>query len=152
MCPDIAAARPGALSSDSLPFLRNVILLGDRQNESMFAWSDVFAMAREVPAGKLAEVEQPALVSRIVEEMHCPEITIGYGMTEASPLITQTTMDDPMELRLTTVGRPLPHTEVKKIADALTTGSRRSRVARSWLMKSCSSAGAGSPHSRSPAT
>src|ERR1043165_1123185 len=61
----------------------------------------------------------PALVRRIVDELHCPEITIGYGLTEASPLITQTTMDDPIELRLTSVGRPLPNTEVK-IVDPLT--------------------------------
>jgi fatty-acyl-CoA synthase len=55
----------------------------------------------------------PALVKRIIEEMHCPEITIGYGLTEASPLITQTTMRDPETSRLATVGRVLPHTEVK---------------------------------------
>lgn len=63
----------------------------------------------------------PALVQRIIEEMHCPEITIGYGLTEASPLITQTNMTDATELRLTTVGRPLAHTEVK-IVDPVTGG------------------------------
>ena len=35
------------------------------------------------------------------------------GLTEASPVITQTTTDDPIELRVTTVGKVLPHTEVK---------------------------------------
>ncbi len=42
-----------------------------------------------------------------------PELTIPYGLTEASPVITQTRTDDPIELLCTTVGRALPHTEVK---------------------------------------
>jgi fatty-acyl-CoA synthase len=54
-----------------------------------------------------------ALVKRIMEEMHCPEITIGYGLTEASPLITLTSVTDPLKARLTTVGRELPCTELK---------------------------------------
>ena len=58
------------------------------------------------------------LMKRVVAEMHCPEITIAYGQTESSPVITQTTTDDPIELRVTTVGRPLPHTEVKIIDTA----------------------------------
>ena len=40
-------------------------------------------------------------------------MTIAYGLTEASPVITQTTTDDPIELRVTTVGKVLPHTETK---------------------------------------
>ncbi|PYS02490.1 MAG: AMP-binding protein [Acidobacteria bacterium] len=55
------------------------------------------------------------LMKRVVAEMHCHEITIAYGQTESSPVITQTTTDDPIELRVTTVGRALPHTEVKII-------------------------------------
>jgi fatty-acyl-CoA synthase len=55
----------------------------------------------------------PPLVQRIAQEMRCPEITIGYGLTEASPIITLTTMTDPTEKRMTSVGRPLPHTEVR---------------------------------------
>ena len=45
--------------------------------------------------------------------MGCREITIGYGQTEASPIITQTRTDDPIELRVETVGRPLPDVEVR---------------------------------------
>jgi fatty-acyl-CoA synthase len=44
-----------------------------------------------------------------------PEVTIGYGMTETSPLSTQTAPDDPLELRVGTVGRVHPHVEVKII-------------------------------------
>ncbi len=57
----------------------------------------------------------PALVQRVMEEMPCPEILIGYGMTEASPLTHLTARNDPLSIRLTTVGRNLPHQEVKII-------------------------------------
>ena len=50
--------------------------------------------------------------------MGAREITIGYGQTEASPLITQTRYDDPIELRVGTVGRPLPGVEVKVVDPA----------------------------------
>ena len=55
------------------------------------------------------------LMKRVVSEMHCQEITIAYGQTESSPVITQTTTEDPIELRVNTVGKVLPHTEVKII-------------------------------------
>jgi fatty-acyl-CoA synthase len=54
-------------------------------------------------------------MKRVVNQMHCPELTIAYGLTEASPVITQTTTYDPIELRVTTVGKVLPHTEVKLV-------------------------------------
>ena len=49
--------------------------------------------------------------------MHLTEMTIGYGMTETSPVSTQTAIDDPIERRVATVGRVHPHVEVK-IVDA----------------------------------
>ena len=57
------------------------------------------------------------LMRRVIEDMHLGEITIGYGMTETGPLSTQTLPDDPETLRVSSVGRPLPHTEIK-IVDA----------------------------------
>src|SRR5213595_1660861 len=45
--------------------------------------------------------------------MHMSEVSICYGMTETSPVSTQTRVDDPLELRVATVGRPGPHVEVK---------------------------------------
>ena len=55
----------------------------------------------------------PALMKRVMEDMHCSEILIGYGQTEASPLTHLTERDDDMERRTETVGRNLPHQEAK---------------------------------------
>lgn len=55
------------------------------------------------------------VMKRVVEEMGVREIVIGYGLTEASSWITETRPDDPLELRVSTVGRPLPNVEVKMI-------------------------------------
>jgi fatty-acyl-CoA synthase len=54
-----------------------------------------------------------SLMKRVTSEMGARELTVGYGQTEASPLLTQTTVDDPIELRVGTVGRPLPGVRVK---------------------------------------
>jgi len=55
----------------------------------------------------------PALMKRVMEDMHCKEILIGYGETEASPLTHLTTREDSLERRVETVGTNLPHQEVK---------------------------------------
>jgi fatty-acyl-CoA synthase len=55
----------------------------------------------------------PPLMKRVMEDMNCREILIGYGETEASPLTHLTSRDDNMERRTQTVGRNLPHQEVK---------------------------------------
>lgn len=55
------------------------------------------------------------VMKRVVEEMGAKEIIIGYGQTEASSWITETLPDDPLELRVSTVGKPLPNVEVKVI-------------------------------------
>jgi fatty-acyl-CoA synthase len=57
----------------------------------------------------------PALMRRVMEEMHCPEILIGYGQTEASPLTHLTLRGDTFERRTETVGTNLPHQEVKVV-------------------------------------
>jgi fatty-acyl-CoA synthase len=58
----------------------------------------------------------PSLMKRVMEDMHCSEILIGYGETEASPLTHLTTRDDNMERRTETVGKNLPHQEVKIVS------------------------------------
>ena len=55
------------------------------------------------------------LMKRVIVEMHCPEILIGYGETEASPLTHLTSREDSFQIRVETVGRNLPHQEVKII-------------------------------------
>jgi len=57
----------------------------------------------------------PALMRRVMDEMHCTEILIGYGETEASPITHLTEPDDSLERRTETVGRNLPHQEVKVV-------------------------------------
>lgn len=58
----------------------------------------------------------PSLMKRVIEDMHCTEILIGYGETEASPLTHLTTRDDSMERRVESVGKNLPHQEVKIVS------------------------------------
>src|ERR1700730_802876 len=80
-----------------------------------FTQFDLRSLRTGIMAGAPCPVE---IMKRVVGEMHCRELTIVYGLTEASPAITQTTPDDPIELRVTTVGKVLPHTEVKIIDPA----------------------------------
>jgi len=55
------------------------------------------------------------LMKQLIEKMNLNEITIGYGFTEASPLITQTRYNDPLEVKVGTVGNPHQHVQVKII-------------------------------------
>ncbi len=63
-------------------------------------------------AGSPCPVE---VMKRVISEMHMTEVTICYGMTETSPVSTQTTADDDTGRRVSTVGRVHPHVEVKII-------------------------------------
>lgn len=71
---------------------------------------DLSSLRTGIMAGSPCPIE---LMKRVTQEMGASEITIGYGQTEASPLITQTRTDDPLELRVGTVGRPIPGCEAK---------------------------------------
>jgi fatty-acyl-CoA synthase len=57
----------------------------------------------------------PALMRRVMEEMHCREMLIAYGETESSPITHIMSRDDTLERRTETVGKNLPHQEVKII-------------------------------------
>ena len=57
----------------------------------------------------------PALLQRVMQGMHCKEILVGYGETEASPLTHLTSRDDTLKRRVETVGTNLPHQEVKVV-------------------------------------
>jgi len=73
---------------------------------------------RSLRSGIMAGSPCPiAIMRRVVAEMHMPEVTICYGMTETSPVSFQSQADDPLERRVTTVGRVHPYVQVK-IVDA----------------------------------
>ncbi|MCZ6875308.1 MAG: AMP-binding protein [bacterium] len=57
------------------------------------------------------------VMKRVNEDMHMEQVTIAYGMTETSPVSFQSAVDDPIERRVTTVGRIHPHAEVKVVDD-----------------------------------
>ena len=75
-----------------------------------FDRTDFSSLRTGVMAGSPCPVE---VMKQVRERMHIPEITICYGMTETSPVSTQTRVDDPVEKRVTTVGAVHPHVEVK---------------------------------------
>jgi fatty-acyl-CoA synthase len=75
-----------------------------------FADYDLSTLRTGIMAGSPCPVE---VMKRVVSEMHMAEVTICYGMTETSPVSTQTTADDDMDRRVATVGRVHPHLEVK---------------------------------------
>jgi len=58
------------------------------------------------------------VMKRVMGEMHCREITIACGMTETSPVCNMTEVDDPLELRVSSVGKVMPHQEQKIIDPA----------------------------------
>jgi len=84
-------------------------------DEPGFADRDTTSLRTGIMAGAPCPIE---LMHRVIDEMHLGEITIGYGMTETGPLSTQTLPGDPIELRVGTVGRPLPNTEIKIIDES----------------------------------
>ena len=77
---------------------------------SFIAGRNLKSLRTGIMAGSPCPIET---MRAVVDRLGCREITIGYGQTEASPIITQTRTDDPIELRVETVGRPLPGVEVK---------------------------------------
>jgi fatty-acyl-CoA synthase len=77
-----------------------------------FASYDLTSLRTGIMAGSPCPVE---VMKRVVSEMHMEEVEICYGMTETSPVSTQTRTDDDMERRVATVGRVHPHVEVKVI-------------------------------------
>ncbi|MBZ6226439.1 linear/branched/unsaturated fatty acid:CoA ligase LbuL [Streptomyces olivaceus] len=77
-----------------------------------FASFDLTTLRTGIMAGSPCPVE---VMKRVVAEMHMEQVSICYGMTETSPVSLQTRMDDDLEHRTATVGRVLPHIEVKVV-------------------------------------
>jgi fatty-acyl-CoA synthase len=78
-----------------------------------FATFDLASLRTGIMAGAPCA---PDLMQRVMEDMHCPEILIGYGETEASPITHLTLPGDSLERRTCTVGHNLPHQEVKVVS------------------------------------
>ena len=79
-------------------------------NHAEFARFDLRSLRRGIMAGAPCPIE---VMKEVASTMHMSEITIAYGMTETSPVSFQSSRDDPLELRVSTVGRIQPHLEVK---------------------------------------
>jgi fatty-acyl-CoA synthase len=82
------------------------------QSDPGFADRDLASLRTGLMAGSPCPVE---VMKRCVNDMHMAEVGIAYGMTETSPVSTQTRVDDDLARRTETIGRVLPHVEVKVI-------------------------------------
>jgi fatty-acyl-CoA synthase len=77
-----------------------------------FAGFDLSSLRTGIMAGSPCPIE---VMKRVIDRMNMTEVTIAYGMTETSPVSFQSGTDDPIERRVSTVGRAQPHCEVKII-------------------------------------
>ena len=76
---------------------------------------DLSSLRTGIMAGSPCPIE---VMRQVVDQMNMSEVTIAYGMTETSPVSTQTSADDPLEKRVTTVGRVHPHVEIRIVDPA----------------------------------
>jgi fatty-acyl-CoA synthase len=79
-------------------------------NHPMFKMFDLSSLRTGIMAGSPCPMET---MKQVITDMHAKDITIAYGLTESSPVMTQTRTDDPIEVKVGTVGRALPGVEVK---------------------------------------
>jgi fatty-acyl-CoA synthase len=106
-----ASASLGAIAAERCTAVHGVpTMFISMLDDPHFDRHDLSSLRTGIMAGAPCPVE---LMRRVIKDMHLQEITIGYGMTETGPLSTQTLPQDPENLRVTSVGRPLPHTEIK---------------------------------------
>ncbi|HJQ15799.1 MAG TPA: AMP-binding protein [Allosphingosinicella sp.] len=80
-----------------------------------FSDYDLSSLRTGVMAGASCPIE---VMRKVADRMHMSEVTICYGMTETSPVSFQSATDDPLERRVSTVGRVHPHVEVKIVDEA----------------------------------
>jgi fatty-acyl-CoA synthase len=77
-----------------------------------FGQHDLSSLRTGIMAGSPCPVE---VMKRVIAEMNMSEVSICYGMTETSPVSTQTRSDDSIDRRVSTVGRVMPHIEIKVV-------------------------------------
>jgi fatty-acyl-CoA synthase len=80
-----------------------------------FSQYDLHTLRTGIMAGSPCPAE---IMQRVIDTMHMQEVTIAYGMTETSPVSFQSAVDDPLALRVATIGRVHPHLEVKIVDGA----------------------------------
>jgi fatty-acyl-CoA synthase len=99
-----------------------------------FKTYDLTSLRTGIMAGSPCPIE---VMKQAITDMHMEEVTIAFGMTETSPVITQTSIHDPVERRVSSVGAAFPHTEVK-IVDSenriVPVGTRGEICARGYLV------------------
>jgi fatty-acyl-CoA synthase len=105
-----AVAGEGVTSLYGVPTM--FIAMLDHEDFEAF---DLSSLRTGIMAGSPCPIE---VMKKVVERMHMSEVAICYGMTETSPVSTQTRADDPLERRVGTVGRVGPHVEVKVVDPA----------------------------------
>lgn len=81
-------------------------------NHPMFKMFDMSSLRTGIMSGSLCPTE---LMRRVMQEMHMPEITIPYGLTESSPVIIMSGTHETLERRVSTVGTVQPHVEIKLV-------------------------------------
>jgi len=110
-----AEATLAAIARDKCTALHGVptMFIAELQHPE-FESFDVSSLRAGIMAGAPCPIET---MRRVIAQMHMSEVTIAYGMTETSPISFQSGLDDPIERRVSTVGRIQPHIEIK-IVDA----------------------------------
>lgn len=102
-----------AVSSERCTALHGVpTMFISELNHPNFKQYNLSSLRTGIMAGSTCPME---VMTNVMEKMGAKEITIAYGQTESSPVITQTKTDDPIELRVSTVGKPHPNVEVRVI-------------------------------------
>jgi len=95
---------------------------------------DLSSLRTGIMAGAPCPIE---VMKRVMTEMHCSGITIAYGQTESSPVITMAKVDDPVETRVTTVGCALPNTEMRIVdatGETVSAGEQGELCARGYMV------------------
>ncbi|MBM0127644.1 AMP-binding protein [Pimelobacter simplex] len=85
------------------------------QNAPDFGSYDLSTLRTGIMAGSICPVE---VMKRCINDMHMAEVSIAYGMTETSPVSTQTRADDDLDRRTSTIGRAAPHVEIRIVDPA----------------------------------
>lgn len=103
-----------------------------------FAKFDLRTLRTGIMAGSPCPIEFMKKASQL---MHMTEVVIVYGQTESSPGVTMSSTDDSLERRVTTVGRPMPHTEIKivdpKTGKIMPRGETGEICARGYCIMRC---------------